>query len=151
MSKKQNLLKNNGWVIVCLLVNNFNFMKIIGILLIGGVVLWLFIITLPFVWWLWILIVGFVLLVLANDKKEKKIENNIENTTNNCDLKQTENNDEQIIEEETEEMTQDYIDEDTKELMKDHNLDKDDAERVLDIMDEYGVDEDDAIMIQEEE
>lgn len=47
----------------------------------------------------------------------------------------------------------DYIldppDEDTKELMKDHDLDVDTAERVRDIMDEYGVDEDDAIEIEE--
>lgn len=126
-------------------------MKKIGILIIIFVIGWIFIVTLPYIWWLWLLLLGLFFINLANDKKEKKIENNIKNTTNNCDLKQAENNDEQIMEEETEEMTQNYIDEDTKELMKDHNLDKDDAERVLDIMDEYGVDEDDAIMIQEEE
>ncbi len=39
---------------------------------------------------------------------------------------------------------------DTKELMEDHDLDANTAERVQDIMDEYGVDEDDAIMIEEE-
>ena len=34
--------------------------------------------------------------------------------------------------------------------MDDHHLDKETAERVQEIMDEYGVDEDDAIMIEEE-
>ena len=36
-------------------------------------------------------------------------------------------------------------DEDIKELMESHDLDKDTAERVQEIMDDLGVDEDDAI------
>lgn len=38
---------------------------------------------------------------------------------------------------------------DVKELMKSHDLDKDTAERVQEIMDDLGVDEDDAVEIEE--
>lgn len=41
-------------------------------------------------------------------------------------------------------------DEDVKELMETHDLDQDSAERVLEIMDELGVDEDDAVELENE-
>ena len=40
-------------------------------------------------------------------------------------------------------------DEDIKELMASHDLDKDTAERVQEIMEDLGVDEDDAVEIEE--
>ncbi len=40
-------------------------------------------------------------------------------------------------------------DEDVKELMKSHDLDQDTAERVQEIMDDLGVDEYDAVEIEE--
>ncbi len=40
-------------------------------------------------------------------------------------------------------------DDDVKSLMVDHDLDQDTAEKVQEIMDEYGVDEDDAIELEE--
>ena len=40
-------------------------------------------------------------------------------------------------------------DEDVKELMESHDLDKDTAERVQEIMGDLGVDEDDAVEIEE--
>ncbi len=40
-------------------------------------------------------------------------------------------------------------DEDVKDLMESHDLDKDTAERVQEIMDDLGVDEDDAVEIEE--
>lgn len=41
-------------------------------------------------------------------------------------------------------------DEDLKEVMETHDLDQDSAERVLEIMDELGVDEDDAVELENE-
>lgn len=35
----------------------------VGFLMVGGVSLWLFIVTLPFIWWLWALLLGFYLIV----------------------------------------------------------------------------------------
>jgi hypothetical protein len=40
-------------------------------------------------------------------------------------------------------------DEDVRELMKSHDIDQDTAERVQEIMDDLGVDEDDAIELEE--
>ncbi len=40
-------------------------------------------------------------------------------------------------------------DEDVAELMENHDLDEDTAEKVRDIMEEYGVGEDDAIELEE--
>lgn len=41
------------------------------------------------------------------------------------------------------------MDEEIKELMKDHDLDEDTAEHVRDVMDEYGLDEYDAVELEE--
>ena len=41
---------------------------IIGCIMVGSVVLFLFIITLPFLWWLWLLILGFVILGVGINK-----------------------------------------------------------------------------------
>jgi len=43
------------------------------------------------------------------------------------------------------------LDDDIRELMESHDLDKETAERVQEIMDECGVDEDDAVEIMEAE
>ncbi len=45
--------------------------------------------------------------------------------------------------------TEEAPDEDVKELMKSHDLDQDTAGRVQEIMDDLGVDEDDAVEIEE--
>ena len=45
--------------------------------------------------------------------------------------------------------TDDPYDRDTKELMESQGLDKDTAERVLEIMNKYGVDEEDAIELED--
>lgn len=42
------------------------------------------------------------------------------------------------------------MDGDTKQIMEDHDVDEETAERMHDIMDEYCVDEDDALMLEEE-
>lgn len=42
------------------------------------------------------------------------------------------------------------LDDEIKELMENHDLDQDTAEQVRDAMDEYGVDEDDAVDLMEE-
>lgn len=36
-------------------------MKIIGILIVVGVLIWLFIMTLSYVWWIWALFIGMAL------------------------------------------------------------------------------------------
>ena len=41
-------------------------------------------------------------------------------------------------------------DEEVSELMESHDLDSETASRVRDIMDEHGVDEDDAVELEEE-
>jgi hypothetical protein len=45
--------------------------------------------------------------------------------------------------------TNEAPDEDVKGLMESHDLDQDTAERVQEIMDDLGVDEDDAVEIEE--
>ncbi len=40
-------------------------------------------------------------------------------------------------------------DEEIKEIMDDYGLDRDEADRVQEIMDDYGLDVDDAVMIEE--
>jgi hypothetical protein len=45
--------------------------------------------------------------------------------------------------------TNKVTEEDVKELMKSHDLDQDIAERVQEIMDDLGVDEDDAVELKE--
>lgn len=47
-------------------------MQIIGYLIIVAIFLWLFVVTLPFLWWLWVLGVGSLLVVLGQWKKEDK-------------------------------------------------------------------------------
>lgn len=42
-------------------------MRVIGGLLIVGVLLWLFSVTLPFIWWIWLLIIGYLLLTYKKD------------------------------------------------------------------------------------
>jgi len=50
-------------------------MKTIGILIIVGVLLWLFVVTLPYIWWIWLILIGFLFLTLAKEAKDKKVEN----------------------------------------------------------------------------
>lgn len=45
--------------------------------------------------------------------------------------------------------TEEAPDKEVAELMKSHDLDKDTAERVQEIMDDLGMDEDDAVEIEE--
>jgi len=52
--------KKGGW-----------FLTIIGLLIVAGVVLFLFIVTLPFLWWLWLLILGFVIAGVGISKGSK--------------------------------------------------------------------------------
>ena len=47
------------------------------------------------------------------------------------------------------EPAEEALDEDIKELMESHDLDKDTAERVQEIIEDLGVDEEDAVEIEE--
>lgn len=111
-------------------------MKILGMLLIVGVTLYLFVISFSYLWWFWMLLLGFFLLVLSKEKNKEK-ENPI-------------NESQKFSEEFLDDVVEDCIDEDKKQLMEDHCLDEDSGERVGEIMDEYGVDENEALMIEEE-
>ncbi|PIR47166.1 MAG: hypothetical protein COV07_00640 [Candidatus Vogelbacteria bacterium CG10_big_fil_rev_8_21_14_0_10_45_14] len=42
------------------------------------------------------------------------------------------------------------LDEDTKGLMSDYDIDEETADRVLALMEEYGIDEDDALELEQE-
>lgn len=44
-------------------------MKTLGIIIIVGVLLWLFAVTLPYIWWVWLILIGLLFLILAKDKK----------------------------------------------------------------------------------
>ena len=47
-------------------------MKIIGYLLIAGASIWLFLVTLPFLWWLWIIFIGMALVTIGKSNEKDK-------------------------------------------------------------------------------
>lgn len=118
-------------------------MKILGALFIGGVIIYLFIISFVYLWWFWLFLLGVFLLMLSGEKKKEK--------EKNTDKENFIDENKQVAEENVDEITEDGLDDFQNELIKDYGLDKDVAERVEEIMDKYGVDVDEAIEIEEEE
>lgn len=50
-------------------ISKNKFMQIIGGLIVFGILLWLFFVTLPFLWWFWLLLFGFLLISIGSNEK----------------------------------------------------------------------------------
>jgi hypothetical protein len=46
-------------------------LSVLGGLIIVGVVIWLFIATLPFIWWIWLILTGFILMSIGLNQAKK--------------------------------------------------------------------------------